>query len=92
MTHALRYLAADTAASRNVITAALRPGAIVRVSDAPIGVPIEADEAEGFRRFVRVLRVERSRRAIVSLTVDWYGVPRTVAGHHVGIVGAMVAA
>ena len=41
---------------------------------------------------MRVLCVERSRRAIVSLTVDWYGVPRTVAGHHVGIVGAMVAA
>ena len=92
MTHALRYLAADTTASRNAITAALRPGAIVRVSDAPIGVPIEADVAEGFRRFVRVLSVERAGGRLVSLTVDWYGVPRTVAGHHVGIVGAMVAA
>lgn len=88
----LRYLTADTPAGRNALTAALRPGAVVCVSDAPLGVPIDADEAEGSRRFVRVPSVERDGRRLVSLTVDWYGVPRTVAGHAVGVVGAMVPA
>lgn len=88
MTPALRYLVPYDGASRRVLADGLRPGSIVCVSDAPDGVPWD----DRNHRFVRVLRVERSRRAIVSLTVDWYGVPRTVAGHHVGIVGAMVAA
>ncbi len=88
MTPALRYLVPYDGASRRVLADGLRPGSIVCVSDAPDGAPWDARH----HRFVRVLRVERVGGRLVSLTVDWYGVPRTVAGHHVGIVGAMVAA
>lgn len=88
MMTALRYLVPYDGASRRVLTDGLRPGSIVCVSDAPDGAPWDVRH----HRFVRVLRVERVGTRLVSLTVDWYGVPRTVAGHHVGIVGAMVAA
>lgn len=85
---ALRYLVPYDGDSRRVLTEGLRPGSIVCVSDAPDGAPWD----DRNHRFVRVLRVERVGVRLVSLTVDWYGVPRTVAGRHVGIVGAMVAA
>jgi hypothetical protein len=83
-----RYLVPYDGASRRVLTDGLRPGSIVCVSDAPDGAPWD----DRNHRFVRVLRVERVGARLVSLTVDWYGVPRTVAGRHIGIVGAMVAA
>jgi hypothetical protein len=72
--------------------ATLRAGDVVCVSDAPTGVALALMEGERHRRFCRVVHVRRVGRNVVSLTVDWYGVPRTVAGGHTGVLGAMVAA
>ena len=96
----LRYVelspvgADDHAATLAALMAAIRPGAVVRVSDAPTGVPLTAALREAHRRFVRVLKVRRDGSGRpVALYVAWTGgVRRRVTGLRAGVVGAMVAA
>ena len=84
----------DHAATLAALMAAIRPGAIVRVSDAPTGVPLAPAAREAHRRFVRVLEVRRDGSGRpVALYVAWTGgVRRRVTGLRAGVVGAMVAA
>lgn len=92
----LRYVEriADDADSMAAVTAAIRPGAIVRVSDAPTGVPLTPALREAHRRFVRVLEARRDGSGRpVALYVAWTGgVRRKITGLRAGVVGAMVAA
>lgn len=84
----------DHAATLAALMAAIRPGAIVRVSDAPTDRPLTPALRERHRRFVRVLDVRRDGSGRpVALVVAWTGgVRRKVTGLRAGVVGAMVAA
>ena len=97
---ALRYVepspvgSDDHAATLAALMAAIRPGAIVRVSDAPTDRPLTPALREAHRRFVRVLEVRRDESGRpVALYVAWTGgVRRKVTGLRAGVVGAMVDA
>ena len=84
----------DHAATLAALMAALRPGAIVRVSDAPTRVPLTPASREAHRRFVRVLEVRRdgSGRPVALYVARTGGVRRKVTGLRAGVVGAMVPA
>ena len=66
----------DHVATLAALMAALRPGAIVRVSDAPTGVPITPALREAHRRFKQILSCytnDVAPKSIDEFVMDFHG-------------------